>query len=244
MNKQPAVTNPACLALSENEVHIWSADLDRPTAQFYGWLSGSETQKAGRLYFERDRNRYIVCHGLLREILGNYLGMEPGDIEFVYSKNNKPALSGKCDKKKLRFSISHSEGMALYALTVGREIGVDVEYVRDIPEMEKLAERFFSPRESEVLKILSGGRKKEAFFNCWTRKEAFIKATGDGLSYPLGKFEVSLVPDVPARLINIAGDAGAAARWSIKDLKPAAGYAAALAVPGRTGNIACRPWAG
>jgi 4'-phosphopantetheinyl transferase len=243
MNKQPAITKPAYPALSEGEVHVWSANLDRPTPRFYRWLSSSEAQKAERLYFERDRNRYIVCHGLLREILGDYLGIEPGSIEFYYSKNNKPALGGKSDKKKLHFSLSHSEGMALYALTVGREIGVDIEYVRDIPEMEKLAERFFAPRESEVLKILSDGRKKEAFFNCWTRKEAFIKATGDGLSYPLDKFEVSLVPDEPARLISIEGDAGEAARWSIKDLKPASGYAAAFAVPGRTGNIVCRQWA-
>jgi len=241
MSQSLTIAEPARYEISGDEVHIWSAFLDRPTSEFYGWLSTDEIQRAERFLFEKDRNRFIVCHGILRNILSGYLDIEP--VRFCRGKNDKPALVSRPDKDKLHFNLSHSEGIALYALTRNREIGVDIEYLRDIPEMEKLAERFFSPRENEVFQILSESRRQPAFFNCWTRKEAFIKATGDGLPFPLDRFDVSLVPDEPARLISIQGDAGAAARWSLYDLRPAAGYAAAFAMPGRTGEVRCREWA-
>ena len=243
INQSVMTAKPPQYTVSGDEVHIWSAALDSPTAGLLDCLSDDEVQRAKRFYFEKDRNRFVVCHGILRNILGNYLNIEPEQVRFYQGKNGKPSLANGPDKDKLNFNLSHSEGLAIYALTRNREVGVDIEYIRDMPDMEKLAERFFSPRENEVLQILSEGRKKEAFFNCWTRKEAFIKATGDGLSYPLDRFEVSLVPGEPARLISIHRDAGEAARWSIKDLKPAPGYAAAFAVPGRTAKIVCRQWA-
>jgi len=229
--------------LKGKEVHIWSATLDRPPAGFYCWLSSDEMQRAERFYFEKDRNRFIVCHGILRKILSGYLGIKPNRIRFSRSKNDKPALVDKIDRDRLCFSLSHSEGLALYAMTRNREIGVDVEYVRDVPDMEKLAERFFSSRENEALHLLPADRKREAFFNCWTRKEAFIKATGDGLNYPLDKFEVSLVPDEPAKLIRIEGDAKASRRWSIQDIRPAVAYIAAFAMKGRIRDVRYREWA-
>jgi 4'-phosphopantetheinyl transferase len=244
MNKLLNPVESAGYELARDDVHVWSASLDRPTAIFYGWLSIDEIRRADRFHFERDRNRFIVCHGILRKILSGYLDTRPGRLQVCYGKNNKPSVVNGSDKYKLHFSLSHSEGIALYGLTLNREIGVDIEYMRDVPEMEKLAERFFSPRENEVLHILSESRRQQAFFNCWTRKEAFVKATGDGLSYPLDKFEVSMVPDEPARLIYIQGDSDAAARWSIRDLRPVDGYAAALAMQGRVRNVCYREWAG
>jgi 4'-phosphopantetheinyl transferase len=176
--------------------------------------------------------------------LGYYLNVAPGLIRFSYGIHNKPALADGPGRGKLFFNLSHSHGMALYAFTNEREIGVDIEYIRDIPDMEQIVEHFFSARELTVFRALSESRKRESFFNCWTRKEALIKATGEGLSYPLDGFVVSMVPDEPARLISINGNTGVAARWSIRDIKPAAGYAAALAVPGRAGYVHCREWVG
>jgi len=138
--------------------------------------------------------------------------------------------------------LSQSDGLALYAFTRDREIGVDIEHIRDISEMEQIAEQFFSARENAVFRTLPKSKKKEAFFNCWTRKEAFIKAIGEGLSWPLDSFDVSLIPGEPARLLKIEGDSKAASRWSIQDLKPAFGFAAAFAVKGRSGRVHCWQW--
>jgi 4'-phosphopantetheinyl transferase len=227
-----------------DEIHVWYASLNKPASGFHGLLSADERDQAGRFHFKKDRDRYIVRHGILRIILGHYLNVAPGLIRFKYGKNSKPALADGPGRGKLYFNLSHSRGMVLYAFTSEREIGVDIEYIRNIPDMEQIVERFFSAREKTVFRALSKSRKREAFFNCWTRKEALIKATGEGLSYPLDGFVVSMVPDEPARLISIDGNTGLAARWSIRDLKPAAGYAAAIAVPGRAGHVHCQEWAG
>jgi 4'-phosphopantetheinyl transferase len=138
--------------------------------------------------------------------------------------------------------MSDSEGLALYAFTRDHEVGVDVERIRDIPEMDQIAERFFSTRENAIFRELPESKKKEAFFNCWTLKEAFIKAIGDGLHCPLDKFEVSLVPGEPANLLSIEGDSRAAARWSIQELKPSCGFAAAFAVEERSYQLHCWQW--
>jgi 4'-phosphopantetheinyl transferase len=216
--------------LTSDEIHIWCASLEQPVSRFQRLLSTDEIIRSERFHFEEDRRRFIVRHGILRTLLGCYLGVEPSRLQFCCGKNEKPKLTDEFSRGNLRFNLSHSGGLALYAFTCGREIGVDIERVRDIPEMEQIAERFFSIREHAVFRALPESEKKEAFFNCWTRKEAFIKATGDGLSWPLDRFDVSLVPGEPARLLKIEGDSRAASRWSIQDLKPASGFAAALAV--------------
>jgi 4'-phosphopantetheinyl transferase len=228
--------------LTTGEIHIWYTSLDRPVSQFWGLLSMDERRRSERFHFDKDMKYFIVRHGILRKILGNYLGVEPGQFQFDYGKNEKPALADIFGMGKIQFNMSHSEGLALYAFTRDREIGVDIECIRDISEMGQIAERFFSRGENAVLQALPKGKKREAFFNCWTRKEAFIKATGDGLSYPLDGFDVSLVPGEPARLLRIEGDSTAASRWSIQDLKPAFGFAAAFAIKGRIGQVCCWKW--
>ncbi len=216
--------------------------MDRPISQYYSLLAANERKRAERFHFEKDRNRFIVRRGILRILLGCYLGVEPSRLLFSYGKNDKPVLADIYDSTEMHFNLSHSEGLAIYAFTGDREIGIDIEQIRDIPDMEQIFERFFSPRENEVFHILPESRRKEAFFNCWTRKEAFIKATGDGLSMPLDKFDVSLVPGEPARLLRIEGDTEEAQRWSMQDLKDASGFAAALAVKGPCGNIRSWQW--
>jgi len=242
MNNQFNVHQLCGREITQDEVHIWSASLDRPESRFQELLSQDERDRAGRFIFERDRTQYIVRQGILRILLGNYLGIEPGLVRINYGKNDKPVLADIYDSTEMHFNLSHSEGLAIYAFTGDREIGIDIEQIRDIPDMEQIFERFFSPRENEVFHILPENRRKEAFFNCWTRKEAFIKATGDGLSMPLDKFDVSLVPDEPARLLRIEGDTEEVSRWSMQDLKGASGFAAALAVKGPCGNIRSWQW--
>jgi 4'-phosphopantetheinyl transferase len=163
-------------------------------------------------------------------ILGRYIGVDPKELRFIHGKHGKPTLDCLTANGSIQFNMSHSEGLALFGFARDHEIGVDIEFIRDIPEMDRIAEQFFSNKESGVFRSLPESKKKEAFFNCWTRKEAFIKAIGDGLYQPLDMFEVSLRPGEPARLLSIDGDSRRASRWLIQDIKPAPGFTAAFAV--------------
>lgn len=224
---------PADLALSSGEVHIWRASLDQPAerVQRLGQtLSGDERSRAERFHFERDRLHFIAARGLLRAILGRYSGLEPGQLRFCYGLRGKPALAEAPDGGRLYFNLAHSHGLALYAITREGAIGVDLEYVRHIPEAEQMAERFFSALERDVLRSLPPSQRQVAFFNCWTRKEAYIKAIGDGLLHPLDQFDVSLAPGEPARLLSVAGQEDS--HWFIQALTPAPGYVAAVAIEG------------
>ncbi len=189
--------------------------------------------RAERFHFEKFRKNFIVCRGILRMLLSCYLGVEPSHLQFCYGKNGKPALADTFGKGTIHFNLSKSDGVAIYAFNRDCEIGVDIERIRDLSEMDQIAERFFSIRENEVFHVLPKSKRKEAFFNCWTRKEAFIKAVGDGLSWPLDKFDVSLFPGEPARLLRINGNSEETSFWSIQALTPAPNYVAAYAVRGR-----------
>lgn len=233
------------LSLSEKDVHIWGAALDLPSSsvqELKEKLSIGERIKAERLRFERDRRRFIVARGILRLMLGCYLSIEPGAVRFCYGRNGKPRLADTFGNGTIHFNQSHSEGLALYGFTRDREIGVDIEHVREFPEMEQVAEQVFSVRENSVFRALPKSYKKEAFFQIWTRKEAFIKGTGDGLSLPLDKFEVSLVPGEPASLLRIEDDSREASRWFIQGLKPAPNYVGAFAVKTDMFETKCWRW--
>ena len=221
------------LLLSSDEVHVWRAFLEREESHFNKLartLSENEQLKAKRFYFQKDRKRFVVTHGILRKIIGRYLNIEPKGLKFSYGSHGKPTIGGLTDGHSLCFNMSHSHGLALYAFTWARRVGVDVECVRPMPDAEEIAERFFSPRENAVFRTVPAGKKLEAFFNCWTRKEAFLKAVGDGLSRSLDSFEVSLAPGEPARLLCVRGDSLEASRWHLLELAPAHGYAGALVV--------------
>lgn len=231
---------PAHLTLSSNDVHVWRATLDQPAGrvrQLAQTLSEEERMRAEHFHFEQDRKRFIVGHGVLRTIIGLYLGTEPSLLQFCYGPHGKPYLAERFSEGTLRFNLAHSHELALYAFTRGREIGVDLEYIRYMPDVEQIAASFFSARENAVLHALPTSQKQEAFFNCWTRKEAYIKAIGNGLAQPLDKFDVSLAPGEPARLLSVEGDTEEASRWSLKALTPAPGYVAALAVEGHNWRL-------
>ncbi len=228
--------------LSENDVHVWRADLNLSALriqQLAETLSPDEQQRAERFYFERDRQHFIVGRGLLRAILGRYLNLEPLQLEFSYSPRGKPALVNTDPGKRLCFNLSHSHGLALYAVTRERAIGIDLEYIRSMPKVEQLAERFFSAGEYTLISSLPPEQQQEAFFKGWTCKEAYLKATGEGL-IGLEQVEVSVTPGEPAALLSIQGDAKAASRWSLHQLELESDYAAALAVEGRGWHLECR----
>jgi 4'-phosphopantetheinyl transferase len=226
-------TPPTHLLLPKKDVHIWRAVLDLPSSslqEFKSKLSADERIKADRFRFERDRNRFIVSSGILKTILGYYIGTEPGEIRFCYENRGKPRLDDAFHDTGIHFNVCHSEGLALYIFTRDHKVGIDIERVRDFPEMVQIIEQFFSVREKMVFRRLPDSKKREAFFNCWTRKEAFIKAIGEGFFYPLNQFDVSFAPDEPSRLLTIEGDSEKVSQWLMGSIKPALGFTAAFAV--------------
>lgn len=191
-------------------------------------LSPDELERAERYRFDRHRNEFISTRAVLRMVLASYTAQSAGSLSFDYSAQGKPAL--KNGPPDLRFNVSHTEGLAVLAVVRDREIGVDAEKIRPQPDAQKLAKRFFSVREHRFLEKLSGDELQRAFFRCWTRKEAYIKAKGEGLSLPLHAFDVSLEEDQPAALVGTRPDPTEAGRWTLCDLSVGQGYAAALAV--------------
>jgi 4'-phosphopantetheinyl transferase len=210
---------------------IWHWPLDvsaLEVADLKKVLSPDEMERAERYRFDQHRNEFILTRAVLRIVLASYTARSPESLSFDYSAEGKPALkNGPAD---LRFNVSHTEGLAVLALVREREIGVDAEKIRPQPDAQKLAKRFFSAREQLFLGKLSGDELQRAFFRCWTRKEAYIKAKGEGLSIPLHAFDVSLEEDQPAALVGTRPDPTEAGRWSLYDLSVGQGYAAALTV--------------
>jgi 4'-phosphopantetheinyl transferase len=233
------------LTLASDEVHVWRASLDRPDealAGFSGSLSVDERRRAGRLISSQARRDFIVGRSILRAILAGYLRRPQASLSFIYSRYGKPALAGDPEAESLRFNLAHSYGSALYAVTWGREIGVDLERIRANVHADRIADRFFSDKERDVLRQLPPEKRLEAFFTCWARKEAYIKARGIGLALPLNEFDVSLAPGEPAALLFTRDDPHEAGRWRLQDLYPDPGYAAALAVDGHSWRLSCGDW--
>jgi len=191
-------------------------------------LSEGERQRASRFAFDRDRCRFVVARAGLRELLAARLGMRPEAIELAYGAHGKPALARDLSRDDLRFNISHSGDVAVYAFSRGREIGVDVETVRVMLDADDVAACFFSVRENETYRRLDAHDKPLGFFNCWTRKEAFIKAIGDGLYYSLDHFDVSLAPGEPAKILRIGDTCGDECGWTLHGFVPAPGLVAAV----------------
>lgn len=233
--------SPDRLRLSDRDVHVWRAELNHSGAaqSFFGVLSPDERRRAEKFYFQKDRDRFIIARGYLRLILSRYVHVEPMQLGFCYGPYGKPCLVEIEGDKAIRFNVSHSRDLVLYAVARDREVGVDVEYMREDFASEAISEHFFSPREVEALRTLPANRRTEGFFNCWTRKEAYIKGRGLGLSLPLDHFDVSLVPGEAAVLLSVREDMPEASDWFLQELNPGPGYAAALAVEGRNWRLGC-----
>ncbi len=231
---------PAQVSLANTTVHLWRVDLDLPIPQITGLqetLSPDETLRAGKFQFERDRRRFLVAQGALRAILCRYLGCAPGQVKYRYTPKGKPFLE---DSSELYFNLSHSHERALVAVARIHPLGVDIEHHRPLDDMDTLARQCFSTSEYQQFARLPAPVNLQAFFNAWTRKEAFIKAIGDGLSYPLADFDVSLLPGEPARLITIARSSTEAAAWTLQAIEAGAGYTAAFAV--RAKDVTLQNW--
>ena len=218
----------AATSLRNHEIHVWHRQL-QPSAdeveRLAPLLSPDELERAGRFRFEKLRNEFISARGTLRALLASYLGRSPASVRFVYSAHGKPALA---DNQMLEFNLSHTEGMVIFAFALNRKIGVDVEKIRRDFKVEEIAERFFSVAERLALREIPEPGRYQAFFCCWTRKEAYIKARGEGLSHPLHQFDVSLAPGQAAALTATRPDATEANRWSLWDLAVSPDHAAAL----------------
>jgi 4'-phosphopantetheinyl transferase len=235
--------SPGKVVLPHHEVHVWMVSLDVPEPIRIGHfcnLSRDEKERAERFYFDRDRFRYIVARGVLRRLIGLYLDLNPANIQFIYSDYGKPFLDRK--ETALTFNVSHSGDLALLAFSYNRLIGVDVERIRPLSDAKPIAERFFSPTEYNQFITVPEKLEVEAFFNCWTRKEAYIKAIGDGLSYPLDVFDVTLLPGEPAKLLHVEGSEAEAAKWTLHSLKPDADYLGAIIAEGNDWELACWRW--
>jgi 4'-phosphopantetheinyl transferase len=227
---------PQTLKLSPKQVHVWRVELDRSSeeiCQFRGMLSEEEQKRADRFHFERDSSRFIVGRGMLRSLLGTYLQVAPDGIKFRYSAKGKPMLANV--EQGLHFNLSHSGGLALYAIA-SEPVGIDLEQIRPLSDAEQLAKRFFTPAEAEAIATLPMAQKQAAFLNAWTRKEAYLKATGDGLA-GLDEVEVSLIPGMPAKLVAIQGNSELASQWFIGELYPHPGYVAAVAIAGQDWQV-------
>lgn len=238
-------TPPEGLTLDNDAVHVWRASLDQNLFQggsLERTLAVDERSRANRFYFRHDRDRFVVARGILRAILGRYSNRAPETLSFGYNSYGKPALVSQYGTNAIRFNLSHSRGTALYVVSRGREIGVDLELIRDDLEVEQIAERFFSRQEVSVFRALPTELRRRAFFLCWTRKEAYIKARGEGFSLPLDRFDVSLIPGEPAVLLRTRPDSDEALRWSLHELFPATDYAAAFAVEGGSCSLSCWQW--
>lgn len=232
------------LTLPANTIHVWRACLDQagdrlhPLAQL---LSADERERASRFRFRRDSDRFVATRGILRVLLGRYVPLPPDQLVLSYGPSGKPCLSSP-ELGSLQFNLSHSQGLALYAFARDRNIGIDVEALRAVPDADRIAERFFSALEQAEYRSLPPHQKQRAFFHCWTQKEAFIKAVGEGLSLPLDRFDVSVAPDKPARLLRVAGDPEIAGHWVMESVNAAPGFLGALACEGPGCRLVLREW--
>lgn len=224
---------PSSLSLSSGEVHVWRVLLEQPAElheTYLRTLAEDERARANRFHFDQHRRHFVVARSFLRALLARYLDTTAEAVRFAYGPYGKPMLAGEHGERSLRFNASHSGDWAVYAFVQDHEVGIDVEHIKGDFESEGIAERFFSTREVQTLNALAKEERPAAFFRCWTRKEAYIKAIGSGLSCPLDSFDVTLAPGEPAALSRVEG-------WSLFDLDVAPGYAGALAVEGRINTL-------
>jgi 4'-phosphopantetheinyl transferase len=235
------VPTPDTVKLNRGEVHVWFARLDRTPARVARMrtvLNPDEVARADRFYMDLHRNRFIAARALLRDLLAGYLAQPPAAIRFEYNQWGKPALAPGFGAGNLRFNLSHSQDLAMYAFALEREVGVDVEQIRGDIASEPIAENFFSAMEVETLRALPREHQAQGFFNCWTRKEAYVKARGLGFSIELKSFDVSLVPGEEAKILRSDDNGG----WSLYSFEPAAGWVAALAMLGTPLQIQGPRW--
>ena len=227
------------------EIHLWrislASQLDEDV-RLKKLLFPEELDQAGRYRFVRDQRRFIIRRAVLRQLLAACLAISPLAVRMKFGVHGKPVVSGQADGGDLRFNCSHSGDWALIALARGRELGVDLEQHRPMTDAADVAKNFFTFAEISELNSLPSALKTAGFFNCWTRKEAFVKALGLGLAYPLNRFAVSLSPEKPAALLAVADDPAALEKWGMISLEVAPDYSAALVFEGKSAVLKYFTW--
>ncbi|MCG8583694.1 MAG: 4'-phosphopantetheinyl transferase superfamily protein [Pirellulales bacterium] len=234
---------PGDMRLGADDVHLWMSSIDLSsdvTRALAKWLSRDERGRAERFRHDVHRDRFIAGRAMMRGVLANYVDADPGDIEFEYLAHGKPRFAGAAEG--VEFNLSHSGDVALLAVNAGAAIGVDVERIRELRDMHGLANRFFAPSEAVQIENEREDRRIESFFRCWTRKEAYVKAIGEGITCALDSFEVSIARESPARLVHIDQDETIAADWSMVSIVPAAQYVGALATRKKLGAVHSWLW--
>ncbi len=230
----------APLSLGAADVHLWRVDLEAVASEEAQWsaiLSPEEHARALRFHFQEHRQCFTATRAILRRVLASYLDCDARDLTFVLSSKSKPSLGGAHANSGISFNVSHSGHIALLAFTRDRQVGVDVEKVRRDFDTNAIAARFFSTAEQEQLASLPVEQRHDAFFRCWTRKEAYIKATGEGLSLPLHQFDVRIAPGSQDALLATRPESLEVRRWSLRDVAVKPGYAAALCISGKDWNL-------
>lgn len=231
------------MSLSDQEVHVWRTWLDIEKGMedwFWRQLSNDEHERADRYFMHRDRRRFVAARGWLRAVLAGYVECEPSELQFTYGARGKPVLAG--NDARFQFNLAHSDEIAVCAVTRDRLAGIDVEKIRKMDDLEQIARRYFSRNEQADLLRLGEAERHLGFFNCWTRKEAYLKATGEGVTACLDQFQVTLIPGDRPALVNRDGMPEESSRWEFHDLKPAPGYASALAIEGIGLALSCWEW--
>lgn len=227
--------------LNTNCIEVWCIETAAPSSiisQLKLVLSADERQRADRFQFEPHRNMFIVAHGVLRKLLRRYIGISDFDITFAYGPGGKPSLPDS----RVEFNISHTDGVIVLAFAQDCPLGVDVERIRPVEEMMQIASRYFCSAEAQELGELPEAQRERAFFLCWTRKEAYIKAIGKGLSIPLSEFRVTLRQEESARFLHIDKKPSTSSEWALYNLEISADYAAALAHRGAPRHIVQSPF--
>jgi 4'-phosphopantetheinyl transferase len=241
----PWSPGPARPRLVAGEAHVWRASLAAGVdelARLHELLSDEERARAARFRFPVHRERFISGRATQRLLLARYLDVAPTAIRYRYAAHGKPALDGPEAASGIRFNVSNAEDGLLVALAMEREVGVDLEPLHRVVDRDAVARRFFSIPENRVYDTIAEEERDAAFFTCWTRKEAYIKAVGDGLTMPLDCFDVTLRPGEPARLLATRGDPAQAGRWTLRELDPGPGWLGALVVEGPPAEVRCFDW--
>ena len=246
------MVNSACWSLppheadiAEGTVHIWRVNLDQPQEVVQAMeelLPDEERERAKRFTYERDARRYKVSHGALRSILSGYLGIKTSEIRFQFGKQGKPALEGEQGVVRLQFNLAHSHEHALVAVTRSGEIGVDIEYLRPIDYLPRLAEQVLTDKEQKVLRRLTSAQQQNFFFRCWTRKEAIIKANGAGLAQSLDLVEVTFIEKETVILPRLGETEDGYEEWRLNQLNSGMGYVGAVAIRNKPFKVDYRQW--
>lgn len=245
INSNEKVISWANFRLANAKVHVWHASLEQPAnvvQKLEAVLSNDERQKAEEFRYQEHRQSFVISRGILRNLLSRYTNIQPKHIQLKYTLTGKPYLANRGETQDLSFNLSHAGLLVLYAISWGRQVGIDVECIRPMEEMNQVAHRIFSPKEYRKFQKVNQEARLKAFYNCLTRKEAFLKARGDGIYFPPQAVEVSFEPGFSARVLSIDGKEQEAKQWSMHDIKTWDGYAAALVVEGNDYSISHKQW--